>query len=102
LLAFKHIHAPFCVQQSAEPVAVQEPVVEEPVVLDDDQDGVNNDIDACPATAAGIAVDAAGCEIPAAPQSAEVPADVPAQEPAAPVEVPAAVPAESTQEASNG
>jgi uncharacterized cupredoxin-like copper-binding protein len=102
LLAFKHVHGPFCVEQPAEPLAVQEPVAQEPVVLDDDQDGVNNATDACPATAAGIAVDAAGCEIPAAPQSAEVPAEVPAQEPAAPAEVPAEVPAESTQEASNG
>ncbi len=52
--------------------------------LDSDADGVNDAADTCPATAAGIAVDAVGCEIPAAP----------AEQPVAP--------AESTQEASNG
>jgi hypothetical protein len=33
------------------------------IVLDDDNDGVNNDLDLCPNTASGAAVDANGCEI---------------------------------------
>lgn len=41
------------------------PVVEEPVVADEDGDGVPDSLDQCPNTPAGVEVDAAGCPLDA-------------------------------------
>ena len=44
-------------------VAVVEPAPEPLPIGDSDGDGVNDDLDACPGTRAGVQVDARGCEI---------------------------------------
>lgn len=61
----------------AKPVAMAEPVVvaaAEPVRLDSDGDGVYDDMDQCPGTPTGTAVDSRGCErvAPAVSQVASV------------------------------
>src|SRR5207249_10091234 len=38
-----------------------------PILLDADQDGVPDSLDACPNTALGTAVDASGCPLPSTP-----------------------------------
>lgn len=43
-------------------VVAPAPVVEPTPVLDDDNDGVPNDVDRCPGTPAGVVVDEYGCE----------------------------------------
>ena len=46
------------------PVVAESPKMQEPAVvsLDDDNDGVLNDVDQCPNTPAGVVVDETGCE----------------------------------------
>ncbi len=113
----------FLDEEPVEPLAI-----EEPVVLDDDQDGVSNDLDVCAGTA-DATVDANGCgasqldsdadgvsdAVDTCPATAAglavdaagceipaAPAEVPAEQPAAPAEVPADVPADTTTENNNG
>jgi len=45
----------------------QDPPSSPPPVLDSDQDGVPDSLDACPNTALGTAVDASGCPLPSTP-----------------------------------
>jgi hypothetical protein len=107
----------FLDEEPVQPLAVQEPVV-----LDDDQDGVANDVDLCAGTA-DAEVNADGCgasqldddadgvnnaadACPATAAGIAVDAagcDIPAVEPAAevPAQEPADAPAENTEEASN-
>lgn len=40
-----------------------EPVIVEPVILDDDEDGVLNEVDQCPETKAGMEVNELGCDL---------------------------------------
>ena len=48
---------------SSVPVINNPVQVKEPDIVDTDQDGVNDDIDACPNTAAGVSVDESGCKL---------------------------------------
>lgn len=45
------------------PVPVPQPEIIESVAVDADLDGVMDDVDACPSTAAGLPVDPTGCEV---------------------------------------
>ena len=48
--------------EGVEEVAEEAEVMEEEAVVDSDQDGIADSSDACPATPAGVTVDASGCE----------------------------------------
>ena len=49
--------------KKAEPMAKPVPAPKPVVIGDDDNDGVNNNMDLCPNTPAGVKVDAKGCEL---------------------------------------
>lgn len=49
--------------KKAEPMAAPAPAPKPVVIGDDDNDGVNNNMDLCPNTPAGVKVDAKGCEL---------------------------------------
>jgi beta-glucanase (GH16 family) len=52
-----------------------------PLVIDDDNDGVGNNLDQCPNTAEGVTVGADGCEVPEMLTEPAGPAPVPAHSP---------------------